>query len=125
MLAIILTALSTFAEVPAESKNWHDHIQYGKNNYEMKMKAIEAVNALKTRVKEIIAVHHKRLDDHADQLLSSEQSLWEKWAKARAELLCDTYRGGSHKSLSYSYELIDLYKKRIGQLKQLEQDQKP
>jgi hypothetical protein len=125
ILLVSLIGCRSLSQENPESKDWHAHIQEGENNYQMKMKASEAVNALKKRTEDLIAAHQQHLDEQADALLRAEQNQWEVWAKSRASLISDTYRGGTHESLAYGYELVDLYLRRIDQLKQLEEDLKP
>jgi len=124
-LILVAVAASALADTPAETRDWHTHIQDAKTNVDIKNKAGEAIAALKLRVIEIIADNQKQLDDTADNLLSDEQKCWEAWATARARLISDTYRGGSHQGLAFSYELINLYLARIHQLKRLREDLKP
>lgn len=62
------------------------------------------------------------LDEKARDLLHQEQRAWEAWSLKRAQLVSDTYRGGSHAGLAYRLELIRLYTLRIGALKRLPQD---
>ena len=91
----------------------------------MTMRAQEAHDDLEMSIAHSMRVHLASLDAEAGALLIAEQRAWEQWSKARAQLISDTYRGGSHRGLAYSYEMIDLYEERINRLHALDQDLAP
>ncbi|NMP17517.1 lysozyme inhibitor LprI family protein [Thalassotalea sp. Y01] len=56
------------------------------------------------------------LDATRKQQLKESQELWEKYAKANAELVADAYKGGSIRNLIYAQSLIELTEQRTALL---------
>lgn len=99
-----------------ENRDWNSFIQTEETNFGMKMKADEAINILNNRMDEIIKQMNLSLDSEAQELLKKSQLAWDNYITANSEFLADTFRGGTHFGLAYSYNMIDEQVKRINQL---------
>ncbi|BAQ61180.1 hypothetical protein GM3708_1586 [Geminocystis sp. NIES-3708] len=107
----------SFAQsVTPENRDWNSFIETEQTNFGMKIKADEAINILNNRMDEIITQMNLSLDSEAQELLEKSQLAWNDYSAANSKFLADTFRGGTHFGLAYSYNMIDEQIKRIKQL---------
>jgi uncharacterized protein YecT (DUF1311 family) len=115
LLLILCQPIFLSAQLP-EQRDWDALIGAGQNNYEMKMKANEAIEMLDARIAEVMAEISEGLDEMARELLDKSHEEWEEAAKAKCAFLADSYRGGTHEGLAYGYAYIEEQVERIKEL---------
>lgn len=126
LLCVVLFVITFFMIYPInyslaqsiapENKDWNSFIETEETNLGMKIKANEAINILNNRMDEIITQMNLSLDSEAQELLEKSQLAWSNYITANSEFLADTFRGGIHFGLAYSYNMIEEQVKRINQL---------